>query len=112
MDEHDRTKMCIEHDKALSKVETEVVSLMADKDAIVARLQLLVDQYHAQNVLFERLSGDIRALSLEVKSLGQQLRDDGVTQIEFRALKRIVFWAVGLGTTVGGGLILKLFKVV
>lgn len=117
MDEHERTKMCLAHDQSITRVETEVETLTGEKEAIVARLQLLVDQYHSQNVLFERLSGDIRALSVEVQTLAHNIRENGVTKAEFHtleerlfALRKIVYWIAGVWGTVATGIIVKLFE--
>ena len=92
---------CRQHDKEITQLGARFDSTENDMKMVVDRLQKLVDQYHEQNLTMERLSGAVQRLASELSSIHDVLKADHVTRAEFSALKRIVYWVVGI---IGGAL--------
>ncbi len=62
--EHD--DRCNRQDTDIMQLKTELGPMHRDMDAIIQRVQLLVDQYHTQNVAMAKLQGDVSVLCQRV----------------------------------------------
>ena len=98
MDEMSHAEQHRAQDRDLTELKIKFDTLSDDADSIVDRLQKLVEQYYAQNVSFERLSGDIRHLTEKIQEVHVVFHDDHVSRMEFLALRKIVYWGITVFT--------------
>lgn len=99
----DHDEQCRQQDRELTLLKEQFRTQADDVDAILTRAQLLVDQYHAQNVTLTEIRGrcellnrDLQATRDELAEVKQLLKESFVQRNDYDPVKRIVYGLVGI----------------
>jgi hypothetical protein len=95
--EHDA--MCYEHARQVTLLIEQVKSRSEAVEGVIDRVQVLVDQYHTQNVAQAEMKGDVSHIRAKVDKIEVSLEKDFALRSEFAEIKSE--WRKFLGLILG-----------
>lgn len=95
----DHDARCEMQDRELTLLKEQFRVIVRDLDATVSRVQLLVDQMHAQNIFQATVQGDITHIKESVDKIENTLENEVASKATVTAMQK---W----GTLIGGSAIL------
>jgi hypothetical protein len=96
---------CREHDHEILSLKGQFLQMNKDMDTLLARVQQLVDEYHAIRITLAQMAKDIEVAKLDIAVIKNTLKDDVAPKETVDAMRKQ--WAM-----IGSGVILSVIGII